>query len=63
MFRRKRTNKMYHAPRAVVQQMVLEGNFCQSVLFNVQVDEIHHMNTLVDPDVVDTAQDPFYFEF
>ena len=60
MFRRNKTTKRYQAPRAVVTHMALENNFCQSVRFNVQVDEIKNINKAVkDGDL----EEPLYFEF
>ena len=63
MFRRNKKTKRYHAPRAVVMQMALESNFCNTLRFNAQVDELHNMNRDVDAGDVDTPKDPFYFEF
>ena len=63
MIRCKQKIRKYHAPQAVVTQMMLESNFCQSVLFNVQVDEIHNMNSEVEFSKRVTSEDPYYFEF
>lgn len=63
MIRRNNKTKKYQAPTALVTQMELERNFCQSVRFNVQVDELHNMNSDVDAQKRETTEDPFYFEF
>ena len=63
MLRRNKKTRDYHAPSAKVTQMALESNFCQTVRFNIQVDELRNMNLDVNPEDVDTANDPFYFEF
>jgi hypothetical protein len=51
---------MYHAPSAKVTHMVLERNFCQSVRFNVQVDELHNINKDVEDGI---SSEQMYFEF
>ena len=43
--------------------MALESNFCQTGRLNIQVDELRNMNLEVESNKVDTAEDPFYFEF
>ena len=63
MFRRNKSTKRYQAPRAVVTHMALESNFCDTNRYNIQVDELHNMNLEVESKKVDTADDPFYFEF
>lgn len=63
MIRRKKQIKKYLSPSAQVTQMALESNFCQTVRFNMQVDELHNMNLEVDADKRDSVEDPFYFEF
>ena len=63
MIRRNKKTRMYHAPSAKVTHMALESNFCNTLRFNVQVDELHNMNLEVDAEARDTADDPFYFEF
>ena len=60
MFRRNNKTRKYQTPAAVVTQMVLERNFCQSVLFNVQVKDLENMN---DPESDNyDASEVFYFE-
>lgn len=39
MFRRNKKTKRYQSPRSMVTQMALESNFCQTVRFNVQVND------------------------
>jgi hypothetical protein len=63
MFRRNNKTRKYQAPAALVTQMALESNFCQSVLMNMQVDELHNMNLEVEASKRETSEDPFYFEF
>ena len=60
MFRRNNKTRKYQAPVALVTHMVLERNFCQSVLFNVQVKDLENMN---DPESDNyDASEVFYFE-
>ena len=60
MFRRNNKTRKYQAPAAVVTQMALERNFCQSVLFNVQVNDLENMN---DPESDNyDASEVFYFD-
>lgn len=63
MFRRNNKTRKYQAPAALVTQMALESNFCQTVRFNMQVDELHNMNLEVEAEKRETPEDPFYFEF
>ena len=51
---------MYHAPTARVTQMALESNFCNTVRFNVQVDELRNINKEVEDG---DLQESLYFEF
>ena len=64
MFRRNNKTRKYQAPAAVVTQMALESNFCATVLFNVQVNELKNMNDPDDPlkGVGDAENEAFYFE-
>ena len=55
----KRTRREYHSPRVVTAQVDTMSALCTSVRFNVQVDELHNMNT--DDDGV--AGGAHYFEF
>lgn len=60
MFRRNNKTRKYQAPAAMVTQMALESNFCQTVLFNVQVKDLENMN---DPESENyDASEVFYFE-
>ena len=60
MFRRNNKTRKYQAPAAVVTQMALESNFCQTVRFNVQVKELENMNDPESDSFDDT--EVFYFE-
>ena len=60
MFRRNNKTRKYQAPAALVTQMALESNFCQTVRFNVQVKELENMN---DPESESfDYTEVFYFE-
>ena len=63
MIRRNRKTRKYHAPSAKVTQMALESNFCQTLRFNAQVDEIRNINAEMDDPVKGNSSDPLYFEF
>ena len=60
MIRRNRKTRKYHAPSAKVTQMALESNFCQTLRFNAQVDELRNINKEVEDG---KASEPLYFEF
>ena len=64
MFNRNKKARKYQAPSAQVTQMALESNFCQTVLFNVQVKDLENMNNPNDPleGVGDAEGEVFYFE-
>ena len=64
MFRRNNKTRKYQAPTALVMQMALERNFCQSVLFNVQVKDLENMNNPENPleGVGDAEGEVFYFD-
>ena len=57
MFRRNKQTRKYQAPSAVVTHMTLESNFCATVRFLLQVDELDNINA--DEDV----EEQLYFEF
>lgn len=60
MFRRNNKTRKYQAPYAKVTHMALESNFCQTVRFNVQVNDLENMN---DPESESyDASEVFYFE-
>ena len=60
MFRRNNKTRKYQAPAALVTHMALESNFCQTVRFNVQVNDLENMN---DPESENyDASEVFYFE-
>ena len=50
MFRRNKKTRKYHAPSALVTQMALESNFCNTVRFNVQVRDYDNVNSHSDWD-------------
>ena len=56
MFRRNNKTRKYQAPAALVTQMALESNFCATVRFNIQVNDLEHVNDTEDTEEV------FYFE-
>lgn len=61
MFRRNKKTRKYQTPCAAVTDMVLESNFCNTIVrFNVQSKDLENMN---DPDS-DSFDDTegFYFE-
>ena len=60
MFRRNNKTREYQAPTALVTQMALERNFCQSVLFNVQAKDLENMNDPNSEHFDDT--EVFYFD-
>ena len=63
MFRRNNKTRKYQAPSALVTQMALESNFCQTVRFNLQVKELENMNDPDDPlGISEDAEELFYFE-
>ena len=61
MFRRNKKTRKYQAPFALVTHMALERNFCNSQVFNSQVDELHNINKEA-ADHPESAE-PLYFEF
>jgi hypothetical protein len=61
MFRRNKQTRKYQVPRAKVTHMALESNFCTTLRFNVQVDELDNINSHVDSQGNTVEQ--LYFEF
>ena len=61
MFRLNNKTRKYQTPSVKVTQMALESNFCATVRFNVQVNELENMNDPDDPDGVYNGE-TFYFE-
>ena len=61
MFRRNKKTRKYQAPSVKVTQMALESNFCATLRFNAQVDELRNINAEVAAD--DPDAEPLYFEF
>ena len=64
MFRRNNKTRKYQAPSAKVTHMALESNFCATVRFNVQVNDLEIINDPKDPlkGVGDAEGEVFYFE-
>ena len=64
MFRRNKQTRKYQAPCAAVTDMVLENNFCATVRFLIDVDELENMNDPNDPlkGKGDAENEVFYFE-
>ena len=59
MIRKTKKSRKYSAPRSKETDMALESNFCATVRFNVQVQQLDNIN-LKDG----TAdEEPMYFEF
>ena len=44
MFRRNNKTRKYQAPSALVTQMALESNFCESVRFQIKVEDLDNIN-------------------
>ena len=55
MFYRNKKTRKYQAPVAIATHMALESNFCQTVRFLIDVDDLKNMN-----DAEDTSGE--YFE-
>ena len=64
MFRRNNKTRKYQTPCAAVTDMALENNFCATVRFKIDVDELENMNDPNNPlkGVGDAAEEVFYFE-
>ena len=62
MFRRNNKTRKYQAPAAVVTQMALESNYCQTVRFKLMLD-VDPLDNMNDPETNEdiTAEyfDPF----
>ena len=56
MFYRNKKTRKYQAPVALEMHVALESNFCFTVLLDVEVDELKHVNDLED------VEESFYFE-
>ena len=57
MFYRNKKTRKYQAPVAIATHMVLESNFCQTVRFLIDVEDLQNLN---DADTYDTTGE--YFE-
>ena len=64
MFRRNNKTRKYQAPSALVTHMALESNFCQTVRFNIQVNDLENMNDPDDPTkgINAASEEVLYFE-
>ena len=64
MFRRNNKTRKYQTPYAAVTDMALENNFCATVRFLIDVDELENMNDPNDAKkgIGDAAEEVFYFE-
>ena len=64
MFRRNNKTRKYQAPAALVTHMALESNFCATVRFNIQVNDLENMNDPNDPTkgIGDASEEVLYFE-
>ena len=62
MIRKAKKSRKYSAPSSKETSMALENNFCATVLFNLQVQELDNINTHLNEDGTDTVE-PMYFEF
>ena len=60
MFYRNKKTRKYQAPVAFATHMVLESNFCQTIRFNVQVEELNNMNDSATEGF--DSDEVFYFE-
>ena len=61
MFRRNKKTRKYQAPSVKVTQMALESNFCATLRFNAQVDELRNINE--EAEANPESAEPLYFEF
>ena len=61
MFRRNNKTRKYQAPSVKVTQMALESNFCATLRFNAQVDELRNINE--EAEANPESAEPLYFEF
>ena len=48
MFRLNNKTRKYQTPSVKVTQMALESNFCQTVRFNVKVQDLDNVNAAPD---------------
>ena len=60
MFYRNQKKRKYLVPGAVVTPMALESNFCATVKFQIEVDQLKNMNDPNNPDYDES--EAFYFE-
>ena len=50
MFRLNNKTRKYQTPTVKVTQMALESNFCQTVRFNVKVQDLDNINAAPEAD-------------
>lgn len=60
MFYRNKKTRKYQAPVAIATHMVLESNFCMTVLLDLEVKDLDNMNDPNSPDF--NEAEGFYFE-
>ena len=48
MFRRNNKTRKYQAPAALVTHMALESNFCATVRFQIEVQDLENVNARED---------------
>ena len=58
MIRKTKKTRKYSTPSSKVTDMALENNFCATVRFNVQVQELENINMKTGDEA-----EPMYFEF
>ncbi len=51
MFRRNNKTRKYQAPAALVTHMALESNFCQTVRFQIKVQDLDNINAGDEEDI------------
>ncbi len=60
MIRKAKKSRKYFAPSVKVTHLALESNFCDTMRFNVQVQELDNINKKIQAEEV---SEPTYFEF
>ena len=64
MIRKTKKARKYSAPSSKETGMALESNFCATVLFDLQVQELDNINTHTRTlNGVEDTVEPMYFEF
>ncbi len=62
MFRRNNKTRKYQAPAAVVTQMALESNFCQTVRFKLMMD-VDPLDNMNDPETNEDISAEYFDPF